>query len=138
MVLNGPIFKKGDRKELKNYRPVSLLSVPGMVLERCLGIQMEDYLEEKNILQDFQYGFRRNRSCISELHTLFHRLLKAKEQGKDISLLLFDLSAAFDTVDHRILLAKLQVYGFDSCAMNMIQSYLADRTQKVTVSGLLS
>ena len=75
-----PIFKKGDRKLLKNYRPVSLLSVPGMVLERAIGIQMEDHLEEKEILQDFQFGFRRNRSCISELHTLFSKLLQSKEK----------------------------------------------------------
>ena len=79
-----PIYKKGDRKLLKNYRPVSLLSVPGMVQERCIGIQMEAYLEENEILQDFQFGFRRGKSCISELLTLFNKLMKVKEQGKDM------------------------------------------------------
>ena len=109
-----------------------------MVLERCIGIQMEDYFEEKGILQEFQFGFRRNKSCISELLTLFDKLLKAKEQGKEISLLLFDLSAAFDTVDISILIKKLKIYGFNSTAMKWIESYLSERTQRVTVSGELS
>ena len=99
-----PVHKKGDRTLLKNYRPVSLISVPGMVLERCAGIQMEDYFEDNKLLQDFQYGFRRGKSCISELLTLFSKLLRSKDQGKEISLLLFDLSAAFDTVNHEILI----------------------------------
>ena len=109
-----------------------------MVLERCVGIQMEDHFEENKLLQDFQFGFRRNKSCISELLTLFNELLRFKEQGKEIALLLFDLSAAFDTVDQSILISKLQIYGFDSTALNWVRSYLTDRTQQVIVSGELS
>ena len=74
-----PVFKKGDRKLLKNYRPVSLTSVPGIVLERCVGIQMENHFEDNELLQEFQFGFRQNKSCISELLTLFSKLLKSKE-----------------------------------------------------------
>ena len=105
-----PIYKKGDRKLLKNYRPVSLISVPGIVLERCVGIQMESHFEENKLLQEFQFGFRQNKSCISELLTLFNKLMRYKEEGKEISLLLFDLSAAFDTVSHSILTKKLEIY----------------------------
>ena len=90
------------------------------------------------MLQEFQFGFRQNKSCISELLTLFSKLLKSKEQGKEISLLLFDLSSAFDTVDHGILISKLQIYGFDPTALMWVKSYLEDRTQQVIVSGELS
>ena len=99
---------------------------------------MEAYFEEKQILQDFQFGFRKGKSCISELLTLFSKLMKAKEQGKEISLLLFDLSAAFDTVDHSQLIRKLEIYGFTESALKWVKSYLSDRSQRVTVSGELS
>ena len=64
--------------------------------------------------------------------------MKAKEQGKEISVLLFDLSAAFDTVDHTILIAKLKLYGFDQKSLDWIMSYLSNRTQRVSISGELS
>ena len=77
-----PIFKKGDRQALKNYRPVSLLSVPGMVCERVIAIQAEEHFENNKILQEFQFGFRKFKSTISEMLTLFDSLLEAKEKGK--------------------------------------------------------
>ena len=76
--------------------------------------QLEQYFEENNLLQEFQFGFRRQKSTISELLTLFDKLLKAKEEGREISLLLFDLSAAFDTIDHQLLVSKLKIYGCDN------------------------
>ena len=121
---------------MKNYRPVSLISVPGMVLERVMGIQMEEYVEKNEILQDFQFGFRKGKSCISELLTLFSKLMKVKEQGKVISLLLFDLSAAFD--NHALLISKLEIYGFCEKSVSWVKSYLTDRSQRVVVSGELS
>ena len=101
-----PLFKKGDRWDLKNYRPVALLCVAGMVLEKVVFNQLEQYFEENNLFQEFQFGFRRQKSTISELLTLFDKLLKAKEEGSEISLLLFDLSAAFDTIDHELFSIK--------------------------------
>ena len=75
-----PVYKKGDRQMLKNYRPVSLLSVPGMVCERVITIQAEMHFEDNRILQDFQFGFRKFKSTISEMLTLFDSLLEAKEK----------------------------------------------------------
>ena len=70
-----PLHKKGDKVTLKNYSPVALLSVPGMVLERVVAIQIEEYFETNKLLGLFQFGFRRNRSTISELLTLFDTIL---------------------------------------------------------------
>ena len=90
------------------------------------------------MLGAFQFGFRKNKSTISELLTLFNTILEAKEKRKEILVLLYDLSAAFDTVSHEILLKKLQIYGFDKLAMKWIKSYLENRTQMVSVSGKMS
>ena len=133
-----PLHKKGDRKCLKNYRPVSLLSVPGMILERIISLQIEEFFEEKKLLGEFQFGFRKNKSTVSELLSMFDTLLEAKEHKKEIVLILYDLSSAFDTVSHKILITKLQLYGFDDHAIQWLKSYLENRKQIVTVSGKLS
>ena len=133
-----PIYKKKNRKFLENYRPVSLLCVSGMVLERVCCMQMEEFFESNNLLQDYQFGFRQYKSTTSELLTLFHKLMEAKEEGKEIALILFDLSSAFDTIDHDILLQKLSIYGFSTLATEWISSYLRDRQHRVSVSGQLS
>ena len=128
------LFKKGNRWEIKNYRPVSLLCVAGMVLERVIAIQMEEYFETNNLLGPFQFGFRKYKSTISELLTLFDSLLEGKENRKEMMIILYDLSAAFDTVSHDILLKKLEAYGFDESALKWMKSYLQDRMQYVQVA----
>ena len=92
------LYKKGSRYEMKNYRPLSLLCVAGMILERVVAIQIEDYFESNNLLGPFQFGFRKYKSTISELLTLFDSLLEGKENRKEIMVILYNLSAAFDTV----------------------------------------
>ena len=115
-----PLHKKGDKRFLKNYRPVALLPVSGMILEKIVAIQIENFFEEKQLLGSFQFGFRVKKSTISELLTLFDTLLEAKNQKKEILVLLYDLSAAFDTVSHQILINKLIIYGFDKNAIHWI------------------
>ena len=104
-----PLYKKGDKKVLKNYRPVSLLSVAGMVLEKVVAVQIEDFFEENKLFGSFQFGFRKNKSTVSEMLTVFDTLLEAKEMKKDILLLMYDLSSAFDCVSHEVLLGKLKI-----------------------------
>ena len=70
-----PLHKKGDRKFMKKYKPVALLSVPGMVLERVVSLQIKEYFENNKLLVSFQFGFRKNKSTISELLTMFDTLL---------------------------------------------------------------
>ena len=98
-----PLYKKGSRTKKENYRPVALLSCAGMILERCIAIQIEEYMEKNNFLSEFQFGFRKGKSCVSEMLTLMDGLLEAKEEKKEILLVLYDLSSAFDTINHEIL-----------------------------------
>ena len=132
------LYKKGSRYEMKNYRPLSLLCVAGMILERVVAIQIEDYFESNNLLGPFQFGFRKYKSTISELLTLFDSLLEGKENRKEIMVILYDLSAAFDTVSHDILLEKLKAYGFDDSSLKWMKSYLQDRQQYVQVDEKIS
>ena len=133
-----PLHKKGDKKLLKNYRPVSLLCTPGMILERVVAIQIEEYFESNKLLGSFHFGFRKNKSTVSELLTLFDTILEAKENKKEIMVLLYDLSGAFDTVSHEMILSKLEIYGLDTHALKWLKSYLVERRQFVTVSGEMS
>ena len=77
-----------------------LLAVAGMILEKVVALQIEENFEENNLLGKFQFGFRKYKSTISELLTLFDTILEAKEMKKEIVIILYDLSAAFDTVPH--------------------------------------
>ena len=133
-----PLHKKGDKKTMKNYRPVALLSVAGMILEKVVAIQIEEYFEKNELLGKFQFGFRRNKSTITELITLLDTILDAKEKKKEILVLLYDLSSAFDTVSHEILLKKLQIYGFCKSSIKWLMSYLDNRKQIVEISGKMS
>ena len=133
-----PLHKKGDKNFLKNYRPVALLPVSGMILEKIVAIQIENFFEEKQLLGSFQFGFRVKKSTISELLTLFDTLLEAKNQNKEILVLLYDLSAAFDTVSHQILINKLIIYGFDKNAIHWMKSYLHERKRIVEKSNKAS
>ena len=133
-----PLHKKGDRKSIKNYRPVALLSVSGMILERVVALQIENFFETNNLFGGFQFGFRNKKSTISEMLTLFDTIYEGKEMKKEILVVLYDLSSAFDTVSHEILLKKLKIYGLNEHAIKWIKSYLENRKQMVTISGKLS
>ena len=135
-----PLLKKSDKvkTELQNYRPVALLSVPGMVLEKIVANQIERFFETNKLFGEFQFGFRKNKSTISELLTLFDRLLEAKNNKKEIALLMYDLSAAFDTIEPKILCEKLKIYGFNKLSLEWVASFLTGRRQSVIVDGQLS
>ena len=130
-----PVLKKGDCTVQSNYRPVALLCTPSMILEKVVKDQVEKFFEENKLLGQFQFGFRKNKSTISELLTLFETLLEAKEAGKHIGLILYDLSAAFDTVQPSVLVEKLKIYGFDYTSRKWMESYLMGRKQVTTVGG---
>lgn len=130
-----PIYKKGDKPNVSNYRPASILCIASKILERAIYIQVEQYLKENNILYKFQSGFRgvySTETCL--IHLTDHiRIQMAK--GNYTGMVLLDLQKAFDTVDHTILCNKLEAMGIGST--NWFRSYLRDRTQRVKIGDSL-
>lgn len=131
-----PIFKnKGSPLEVGNYRPISLLSNIDKIFEKLVHQRMTSYLEAKNILYKRQFGFRKKNSTTHSLICLTENIRGALEKGDLACGIFIDLQKAFDTVDHEILLAKLENYGFRGLSNDWIRSYLTGRKQFVHIAG---
>ena len=133
-----PIFKKGDKSKPANYRPVSLTSVCCKVIEHIIHSHLMKFFEDQNILTDYQHGFRKKRSCESQLITTIQDLASGIDSSTQIDAILLDFSKAFDKVSHERLAAKLHHYGVRGPTLNWIKSFLAGRTQRVIVEGVAS
>ena len=103
-----PLFKKGEETSIENYRPISLLSSISKVFERAVFNQLYQYLDVNNLLFDSQYGFRKQHSTELAALELIDRIHKSMEDGQIPVSIFLDLSKAFDTLDHTILLSKLK------------------------------
>ena len=133
-----PIHKKGPKNECCNYRPTTLLSPLSKIFEKCIYKQMYTYLEKYNLLTPNQFGFRQNCSTSLAVRQLYDNFLESLDKKKITYSVFIDLSKAFDTVDHEILLKKLQRYGFRGLPLQLIQSYLTNRNQYAFVNGTKS
>ena len=131
-----PLFKNnGDRTEMKNYRPIALLPSLSKVLEKAVAEKLVRHLESNGLLSDKQHGYRSKRSTATCLLQLQETITTRFEKGQDTALLCFDSSAAFDTLSHNILLAKLALYGVSEQALGWFRSYLSDREQCCEIGG---
>ena len=130
-----PIYKKGNRTEAVNYRPVSLTSHIIKIFERVVRKHLVKHLEDNNILPDSQHGFRKNRSCLTQLIEHVDSVLKALNDSSEVDVIYLDYSKAFDKVDHQILLAKMKQYGINGPIYDWIECFLRNRKQTVVVDG---
>ena len=133
-----PLFKKGKRCDKCNYRPISLLSAPSMILERVVRFQVVNYMEKNGLFGKNQFGFRSNKSTTGAILSMYSTCLKNADQGDCSAIALYDLSAAFDCLDADILCAKLERLGFDAQSVKWIRSYLQGRKQRVMVGDAIS
>jgi len=128
-----------DPADVKNYRPISNLSVLSKLLEKLVARQLIDYLSDNNLLPDRQSDYRAFRSTETAIARLLSVSLLALDAGDIAALALLDLSAAFDTVDHMILLQRLQTsFGLSDAVLSWFHSYLDQRQQNVCHRGELS
>ena len=130
-----PIFKKGDKSLCSNYRPISLLSCVGKVLERCVKNHLVDYLNQNKIISSSQSGFTYGDSTTYQLLNIYDDFAKSVDSYIKTQAVFFDISKAFDRVWHRGLLHKLNAIGITGPLYSWFKSYLADRKQAVVVKG---
>ena len=133
-----PIFKGGSKLDVSNYRPVSVLPTISKVLEKLMLTRLTEYLEKSKIIYEHQFGFQKNRSTTLAVLDLNTRITKALDRGNYAASVFLDFAKAFDTVNHQILLSKLENYGIRGPAKDWFESYLKSRHQIVKIGDTLS
>ena len=126
-----PIFKKDDPSQISNYRPISLLPGISKVLEKIIYKRLYMFLINNKILIPNQYGFRKNHSTDYALINLCDKIVNALSNKEHMIGIFLDLSKAFDTINHQILLYKLKTYGIRGIAYSWFENYLSNRSQYV-------
>ena len=134
-----PIYKgEGDKLDPGNYRPISILSILGKCIEYFVNKNLTEYINDNNILNDRQFGFRKENSTTFLMLELFDRIYNSKDKGKVPAIIFLDIKKAFDSVDHVILLKKLKYYGLSGTVYNWFKSYLSNRCQSTKISKRIS
>ncbi|KAK4825595.1 hypothetical protein QYF61_000684 [Mycteria americana] len=132
-----PIFKDW-KEDPGNYRPVSLTSVPGKLMEQMILSAITRHVEDNQGMKASQHGFRKGRSCLTNLISFYDKVTCLADKRKAVDVVYLDFSKAFDMVSRSILLEKLAAYGLDGCTLRWVKNCLDGRAQRVVVNGVYS
>ena len=130
-----PIHKGGDRCSANNYRPVSLTSIIAKVMEKIVRKKIVDHLCNSKLLAAEQHGFMARRSCLSNLLCFLDEIHQRMDRGEYVEVCYLDFQKAFDSVNHRLLLLKLEAHGIKGRTLGWIEGFLTHRTFHVTIEG---
>jgi hypothetical protein len=130
-----PIFKKGGKAEPGNYRPVSLTSVCGKVLESIIRDRIVDHLVRNGLIKESQHGFMNGKSCCTNLLEYLEEATRAADEGKPFDMVFLDFAKAFDKVPRERLLLKMRSHGLGEDVLAWIRAWLTGRTQRVVLNG---
>lgn len=130
-----PIFKKGDKSKVENYRPVSLTSLVCKLLESIIKDAVVNFLEAHNLIKATQHGFRKAHSCLTNLLSFLDFATEQFDKGQQTDVAYLDFSKAFDKVPHQRLLIKLKQHGIRGRIVKWIESWLSGRQQRVVLNG---
>ena len=133
-----PLHKKDDVLDPKNYRPVAIVPVLSKILEKLVFSQILGFMDQNNLINPNHHAYRPGHNTTSAMISMYDTWISMIEAGQLGGICMLDMSAAFDVVDHQILLKKLALYGFDEDSLNWIQNYLNGRSQCVMIEGVLS
>ena len=130
-----PVFKKGSKDKIENYRPIFTLPIFGKIFGKILYKRAYSFVTSRNIISEDQFGFRANHSTSHAIHNSVNFIKSSHAKGKPVLGVFIDLSKAFDTIDHEILLHKLSNYGIRGNSHDIIQNYLSNRYHRVKIDN---
>ena len=133
-----PLHKKDSKLKRENYRPVAILSPLSKVLEKIMYEHIYDYFSRNKLFHPSLHGYRKDRSTMTALLSMYDKWAKAASKGQVSGVVLVDLSAAFDLVSPTLLIQKMRIYGFQEDILSWISSYLTDRYQAVWIDHVFS
>lgn len=133
-----PLHKKGDKEDCNNFRPISLLNSISKILEKAVAFQLRNYLENNDILHNMQFGFRPGHSTNHAMISTIQTLENSDNQNLISNCIFLDLSKAFDTVSHKLLIKKLEKYGIRNQELKWFIAYLHSRKQQCKIGDIIS
>ena len=129
------IYKKGNKTDPGNYRPVSLTSVCCKIMEQFVRDNIVDHMTENDLYNECQHGFRKKRSCVTQLIEVHEKLTEMIDDGKSVDIVYLDFKKAFDSIPHERLLLKMKGYGITGKTLQWVRSFLTNRLQRVRVGN---